>query len=426
MPSEVHSLLTMIVFRAVLIGVILLLQWMVYGTVRRWSSTYHPAARWIMPATVALFTVFNGSFIAVLILRPHVLEFPTWFRLAGVYPFMIWYATTFFLGLLLLIVAILKFPFKATLFLAKRFEAVRAAWTKLTSNHKFQQFDAHRRQFLRRGMEGTTAVVFGGSAYGVLIGRYDYTVDKKEIVLPSLDPSLDGLSLTLVSDIHSSVFMTRSEMDRYVSVINELHSDIIVVPGDFVNGLTEEVYPFAESFSNLKARVGIFGVTGNHDYYVSDPDRVIRQVEECGIKLLHDEKSVLQIGQAKLTLLGVDDIGTSRKAYERISHAKTGGTEGATILLCHRPYFLPQASELGVDLMLSGHTHGGQIVLANIGRLAITPAALASPYVAGEYKHGNTTMYVSRGIGTVGIPVRLNCPPEVTRIILRCSPPLTR
>ncbi len=423
MPSEVHSLLTMIVFRVVLISVILLLQWLVYGTVRRWSRSYHPNVRWIMPTAIALFTVFNGSFIAVLILRPHVLEFPAWFRLGGVYPFMIWYATTFFLGLLLLIVAIVKLPFTASLALAKRFGPVRAAWAKLTANRKVQRFDAHRRQFLRRSMEGTTAVVFGSSAYGVLIGRYAYEVDNREFVLPSLDPSLDGLSLTLVSDIHSSVFMTRKEMDRYVSVINEMHSDIVVVPGDFVNGLTEEVYPFAESFSNLKARHGIFGVTGNHDYYVSDPDRVIRQVEECGIKLLHDDKAVLHIGQATLTLLGVDDVSTPRKAYDRISRAKTGGTEGATILLCHRPYYLPQASELGVDLMLSGHTHGGQIVLANIGRLAITPAALASPYVSGEYRHGNTTMYVSRGIGTVGIPVRLNCPPEVTRITLRAAPP---
>ena len=422
MPSEVHSLMMSIVFRVVLVSIILLLQWLVYAAIRRWARAYHPDRRWVMPTVSGFFALFNGAFIAILIIRPHVLEFPFWFRVAGVYPFMIWYATTFFLGLLLLVAWIVKLPFKITFWLARRFAGMRSWWSHLTSNRRFIQFDARRRQFLRRSMEGTTAVVLGGSTYGLLIGRYDFEVDRQEFALPTLDPSLDGLTITLVSDIHSSVFMTRPEMDRYVSVINEMQSDIIVVPGDFVNGLTEEVYPFAESFSNLKARYGVFGVTGNHDYYVSDPERVIRQVEECGIKLLHDEKSVLQIGGAKLTFLGIDDVGNSRKAAERITHARTGGTEGATILLCHRPYFLPQASELGVDLMLSGHTHGGQIVFANIGHLAITPAALASPYVAGTYRHGNTVMYVSRGIGTVGLPVRFNCPPEVTKIVLRKPP----
>ncbi|MGA9121401.1 MAG: metallophosphoesterase, partial [Bacteroidota bacterium] len=292
-----------------------------------------------------------------------------------------------------------------------------------TTRRGFQTFDERRRLFLRRGMEGTSALAFGSSAYGVLVGRFEYETDQREIVLQNLDPAFDGLTISFLSDIHSSVFMTRKEMDLYVRLVNDLHSDIIIVGGDFVNGLTEEVYPFAESFSNLKARLGVFGVTGNHDYYTSDPDRVIRVVEECGIRLLHDEKSILSNGSARLTLLGLDDVSTGKKAAERIEAARKGGTEGATILLCHRPYYLPQAAAQGVDLMLSGHTHGGQIVLASFGHLTLTPAALASPYVSGEYRHGNTLMYVSRGIGTVGIPVRLNCPPEITRFTLRSLKP---
>jgi len=422
MPSEVHELLSKIVFRVAIFSIVFLLQWLVYMSVRRWYLTYHADRRWIMRTVTALFLVFNISFIVVLIVRPHALDFPVWFRIAGVYPFMIWYTTTFLLGLVLLIASIVKLPFRLTLFLAQRIQIIRSGWARLTGSRGFQRFDDGRRQFLRRTMEGTTAMVLGGSAYGVLIGRYHYEIDSKEIVLPRLDPSLDGLSITLISDIHSSVFMTRTEMDHYVELVNGMDGDIIVVPGDFVNGITEEVYPFAESFKNLKARHGVFGVTGNHDYYASDPARVINEVENCGIRLLHDEHAAVDVGGARLTFVGVDDVSTAKRAYDRIAKAKGTQTDGALILLCHRPYFLPQASAHGIDLMLSGHTHGGQIVLASIGNFSITPAALASPYVWGEYSYGTTKMYVSRGIGTVGIPVRFNCPPELTRIILRSGP----
>lgn len=419
MPTQVHALFTSIVFRLVVFSVVFLLQWLVYRSMRHWWRTYHADRRWIRRTLTTLFLVFNLAFVVLIILRPHVLDLPDWFRFGGVYPFMIWYATTFFLGLILLVVDIVKFPFRAAFSVARRFDAVRSRWSRLTASHRYQQFNEGRRQFLRRSMEGTTAVVFGSTVYGVFIGRYRYEIDSKQIALPTLDPSLDGLSITLVSDIHSSVFMTRREMDNYVELINGMNSDIIVVPGDFVNSLTEEVYPFAESFKNLRAPHGVFGVTGNHDYYASDPARVIHEVEQCGIHLLHDTKTVLRIGGAPLTLMGVDDVGTSRKAYDRFGIAKGEAVEGASILLCHRPYFLPQASAHGIDLVLSGHTHGGQIVLASIGNISISPAALASPYVWGEYAYGKTKMYVSRGIGTVGIPVRFNCPPELTRIILR-------
>jgi predicted MPP superfamily phosphohydrolase len=419
MPQSIHAVFVTFAFRLILFGVVLLLQWLVYRRFRRWATTYHPSSRWLLITGSSLFLLFNAAFLAILVYRPHALRFPVWFQVAGVYPFMIWYTSTFFLGLVFLLVALVKLPFRGALVLGTRLGSLREKWLRLTTSQKFKAFDAQRRQFLRRGMEGTAAVAFGSSAYGVLVGRFAYETDSKELVLDRLHPAFDGLTVTFLSDIHSSVFMTKSEMDEYVRVVNELKSDLIVVGGDFVNGLTEEVYPFAESFSNLKASLGIFGVTGNHDYYASDPERVIREVEACGIKLLHDEKYILRRGDASLTFLGVDDIGSARRASERIAVARKGGTEGATILLCHRPYFLPQAAEQGVDLMLSGHTHGGQIVLASVGHLALTPAALASPYVAGEYRHGNSLMYVSRGIGTVGVPVRLNCPPEVTRFTLR-------
>jgi predicted MPP superfamily phosphohydrolase len=118
--------------------------------------------------------------------------------------------------------------------------------------------------------------------------------------------------------------------------------------------------------------------------------------------------------------MGIDDVGRSDRATSHMRSAARGVPDALPrILLCHRPYFLEEAAAMGMDLVLSGHTHGGQIVLGHIGPLILTPAAIASPYIWGRYSRGHTQMYVSRGIGTVGLPMRVNCPPELTRITLR-------
>jgi hypothetical protein len=269
-------------------------------------------------------------------------------------------------------------------------------------------------------MYGLTATSFAGTSYGLFYSRLAHETTSAEFPIRNLHPQLHGLSIALVSDIHSSVFMTKDDMDEYVRRVNDLRADLIVVTGDFVNGLTEEVYPFAESFSNLKASLGVYGVMGNHDFYAPDPDTVAREVDGCGVKLLRNDKVVIHKGDATFYLIGIDDVGNPERATHKMNIA-TGPTtllDIPRILLCHRPYFIEQAAEKRIDLVLSGHTHGGQIVLGRFGNLMLTPAALASPYVWGKYRVADTHMYVSRGIGTVGIPVRINCPPEITKIVL--------
>jgi predicted MPP superfamily phosphohydrolase len=163
---------------------------------------------------------------------------------------------------------------------------------------------------------------------------------------------------------------------------------------------------------------------GNHDFYTADPELVAREVDACGVRLLRDEHRIIGKDGGRLLLAGVDDIGRRVGVPVKIDAALDGAPASLpTILLCHRPYYLEQAAGKGVDLVLSGHTHGGQIVLGKVGGLIVAPASLASKYVAGPYQSGSTMMYVSRGIGTVGVPVRINCPPEITRITLRRTPP---
>ncbi|MEO8168702.1 MAG: metallophosphoesterase, partial [bacterium] len=200
---------------------------------------------------------------------------------------------------------------------------------------------------------------------------------------------------------------------------NSLQCDLILVTGDFVNNQTAEVYPFAESFSNLRAPHGVFGVMGNHDYFAQQPEIVAKEVDACGIKLLVNDKTIIQKNGGSLYLIGVDDVGNPKRAAAAIDIAiGSAPLDIPRLMMIHRPYFLEQVAERNIDLVLSGHTHGGQVVLGRFGDTTIAPAALASPYVWGKYKIGGTQMYVNRGIGTVGLPIRINCAPEITRITL--------
>src|SRR5262249_5781806 len=157
-----------------------------------------------------------------------------------------------------------------------------------------------------RGMTVLAGAAFSGSAVGAL-GKDRFEVTNLEVPIPDLPPELSGFSIALASDIHSSVFMTRETMDRYVSALNEMKAECVAVTGDFVNSMVDEVYPFAEAFSRLRAPQGVYGVLGNHDYYTRDVDAVAREVVDCGIRLLLNERITIQRGNARLHLLGVDD-----------------------------------------------------------------------------------------------------------------------
>ena len=207
--------------------------------------------------------------------------------------------------------------------------------------------------------------------------------------------------------------------DDYVAALNNLKTDIIFVPGDFVNSQTDEVYPFVEAFSSLRAPYGVYGCLGNHDYY-ADVDVVAKEVDGCGIKLLRNDAVKILKGNSFINLVGVDDIPINGKPDPYLERALSSvQNSNPRILLCHKPYYLETFASRNIDLTLSGHTHGGQIVFAKVGNLIVCPAALFSKYVWGLYEFGNSQMYVTRGIGTVGVPFRINCPPEITKITLQ-------
>lgn len=290
---------------------------------------------------------------------------------------------------------------------------------------------ASRRRFLQTAALATGGVIANNTMLKALGTTHEHKVEQVVIKIPGLPEPFKGTTIALLTDIHSSVFMTRQQMEQYAAETMQLKPDLIFVTGDFVNSKVEEVYPFAEAFSTLHAPLGVFGVTGNHDYYTRDIATVAKEIGQGGIRLLRNENLAIERGGAKLWLMGMDDD----RIYDINGYLKDGKTQtgtlenlvkgipeqGTKLFLCHKPYPFEEYSQLGIHAMFSGHTHGGQVVLAHLDNINVSFASLASKYVAGLYRarsNGTSQLYVSRGIGTVGIPMRLNCPPEITRIVL--------
>lgn len=407
-------------FRLTIFIIVSGLQFLLYTRARRWARDRFPRSRKAGVVLMGLFVCFSAGLVFTLFAGTFASHLPAWMIAAASPPFYIWEGGTIALGLVILAGILLAAPVRLAGAALRRIPLTAPAYKRAATHPAVVRFDGSRRAFLLRGMEGVAAVSFGGAAYGMTEGRAGYEFTEKAIAIPGLPAQLDGFTIGLLSDIHSSTFMTKRQMDVYCKAVMALGTDIIVIPGDFVNSQTEEVYPFAESFSALHAPGGVYGVMGNHDFYAPDPERVAREVDGCGVRLLRNDNIIVAKNGARLALIGIDDVGRPDRAAAHIQSAARGVPDVLPrILLCHRPYYLEEAASQGMDLVLSGHTHGGQIVLGRIGGLTLTPAAIASPYIWGEYSRGNTQMYVSRGIGTVGLPMRINCPPEITRITLR-------
>jgi predicted MPP superfamily phosphohydrolase len=285
-----------------------------------------------------------------------------------------------------------------------------------------------RRKFLYGSILTVSAAAITGCVSGI-ITRKNVQVSYRTIALPNLPPAFKGLKITLASDIHSSPYMTLEDMKEIVNLINKLKSDVILLPGDFVTTHKNELPPVLESHHSLKAPMGVFATTGNHEYYV-DADLVSDGLTDIGIKMLRNENITLEKDGQKLFLLGVDDINDNDivpyiegKPSEHIEALYKGVPENAaTILMCHKPYRFDDYAKTNIGLMLSGHTHGGQIVFGRFGESVLCMSAMASKYVEGHYEITNgskqSQMYVSRGLGTVALPMRFNCPPEITQITL--------
>jgi predicted MPP superfamily phosphohydrolase len=267
--------------------------------------------------------------------------------------------------------------------------------------------DTGRRAVLRVLTAAGIGVIAGGAAHGFLYERHRLGVTRATLPVSGLPAALDGLRVVMLTDLHLSPIVPREDLDAAVELAMTERPDLIVLGGDYISFM-DRAYaePCAEIIAPLRAPHGIFAVLGNHDDDVEMP----KTLERRGIEVLKDARTSVTIHGERLDFIGIRFWTRATVDLARLLK----GAGGTTILLAHDPRRLQQAAALNIPLMLSGHTHGGQIVLPGIGAIA----AKKFPVVEGMARRENTTVFVSRGIGTIGVPVRINCPPEVAVLTL--------
>jgi uncharacterized protein len=276
-----------------------------------------------------------------------------------------------------------------------------------------------RRTFLTRVSGGAAlAIGSGGVAGGMASARGEHATVDVEIRLAKLPRALDGFTIVQLSDLHVGMTIDRAFVERVVDHANRLAPDLIALTGDLIDGKVEDLRDDVAPLGALRARHGVYAVTGNHEYYAG-ADPWIAEITRLGARYLRNERVAIGTGDARFDLAGVDDY-TAKDTPghgENLAAALLGrDRRRALVLLAHQPRQVKTAAMHGVDLQLSGHTHGGQIwpwhyvVRLQQGGL-----------LAGRYDYADTQLYVSRGCGYWGPPVRVLAPLEITRITLRAG-----
>ena len=266
-----------------------------------------------------------------------------------------------------------------------------------------------RRDFLRSATVLTTGALTGVAAYGVAYERHHLDRIVRDISVRGLPPALDGLRIGMITDVHHSSVVPADDVARAVAVLKDAGPDIVVLGGDYVSFFDRRyIGAVAELLAPLAgAPHGSFAVLGNHDDERDMPGALAAK----GFTVLKDQRTALDVRGERLDIAGIRFW--TRSPGEIAGVLK--GTGGTTILLAHDPRRLVEAAALDVQLVLSGHTHGGQVVLPPVGAIA----GRKFPVLAGYASRENTALFVSKGVGTVYVPVRINCPPDVAVLTLR-------
>jgi predicted MPP superfamily phosphohydrolase len=251
-------------------------------------------------------------------------------------------------------------------------------------------------------------------ARAALSEPYMLTIEHKRIKLDRMPPVFDGFRIVQLSDVHHGPFSSREQIERAIETANRLQPDIIALTGDYISKERLYAAPCAEMLGKLKARFGVYAVLGNHDHWVDAP-LLTDLFRAEGITVLINEGMRFEQNGETFWIAGVDD---SMVGLEDISLALAGAREDEMkLLLAHNPIVLRRAVRASVDLVLSGHTHGGQVAIRG-ERSSARPRKRA---LQGLWRQGNTQIYVNRGLGTVVLPIRYGCPPEISLLELRSN-----
>ena len=276
-----------------------------------------------------------------------------------------------------------------------------------------------RRRFLARATYAYAATGLTLTGYGVASARRVPGVTRRVLTFRDLPPAFDGLTILHVSDVHAGQFMERDQMQEVVARANAQHADLILQTGDMIDYSPSYIPEYVRTFRDLQAPLGVVTCLGNHDLYTGAA-KVIQGVRDAGQIMVRGETHVIERNGSTLVIAGIDDPDNwvfddpQTLAVDRVLRAVPAGA--FTILLAHRPGAFDTARQRGVPLTLSGHIHGGQIAIPLFGWSA---GQLITKYVEGHFESGASQLYVSRGIGVVGVPIRVFVPPELALLELR-------
>ncbi len=282
-------------------------------------------------------------------------------------------------------------------------------------------FSTTRRQFLKWSAAAATVAL---AADGILLEPNRPRLVRQSFSLSRWPEQLDGFTISLLSDFHYDPYFSIHPLHAAIPMVNGLRPDLIVLVGDFVSApsfgdvrkAAFAAEPCARLLRQMAAPQGLWAVMGNHDAD-TDPEHVTRALQAESIQVLANQSHAIERNGTRVWLAGVNDVlGGTADLQETLRHVPAGE---AVILLAHEHDFADEASRFPVDLQLSGRSHGGQVRIPLLPPLYLP--SMAKKYVLGRYQVGPLALYTTAGLGTVGVPVRLNCPPEITLVTLRHS-----
>jgi len=272
-----------------------------------------------------------------------------------------------------------------------------------------------RRDFLNGLLAAPLVAVSAGAAYSRLIEPYNYWISENDILIRDLPPAFEGFRITQLTDIHHSRILGISEVRRVVDLAQQTKPDMFVLTGDYSTSYRRYIEPCAEALAALSAPEGVWAVLGNHDHY-TDPELTTRALEHNHIAVLNNAHTTFHRDSDSLQLSGIDDWTWNATDWTRAFSGLDAKTP--TILLSHQPTVLDLEQTTNVSLIISGHTHGGQLKFPFIG----APASRFTndlKYARGLFRRGETQLYVSSGTGVIGLPLRFGVRPEIAVLRLR-------
>ena len=254
--------------------------------------------------------------------------------------------------------------------------------------------------------------------YGALIERLNFRVREVDVPLPGLPPDLEGLRLVHLSDIHLSAFLSEDELARVIDAANELRPHLALVTGDLISGPGDPIDACIRQVARLKADAGVFGCMGNHERLAHVEAYTAVHAARAGVPFLRLAARKVRFGNAVMNLAGVDYQSLFEKELYLKGAERLVAPGAFNMLLSHNPDVFPVAVRQGYNLVLAGHTHGGQVTVEILDH-SINPARFITPFVYGLFRAGKSAEYVTRGIGTIAFPARIGAPPEIALLRLR-------